>query len=888
MSTKTSFKRIAAVAAVALTLGGFSAVSAHAAASASLGLNATSFTLVSSDGSGYVVAEVSPFDASGNNQALQSGEKIQATVLTHPTAVDTSTANSDITLGWAATATQTNGTLTIATYGAGAPLTATTNKVTQADNTTGTAIDLHLLRGGSTATTVSTYLLGIKAASGKALDKGTYTIGLYLLDSNNNVLSTKTISFSLVSNKIYAGAVLTAAAAGTGTVSTTFTGTKYNNVTASLRDANGGLIREGSNAAPSVSASALDSAGATTGTSWNAKDDGATGYEGTSLTALDGNYDVSSSAALTATAGTTTVTVRYGTASATASLTVLAAGTGTVSNQTVTAVGASALTAPWTSGAYAQWVPLTTTSAVASWSGATPGVAYPVTVVWNGGTNTAGDLSPTSGAPAIVYADASGKVSVTVTDAVPTSGTIATATITGLTSAGTIAVKWIKSQPANISVSNNGAVVALKSTNTFTATVTDNFGVPVAGVALQPVVSGSNADATARPSVLTNASGEASITLTDAAAVAAGTDTVTFTDSTALVNSGNSATVTYAAATPANTALTAYYSTAASTATGSAVSTVVPATGVYADASGTNFGIVIGRDNSKPIAKVNQTFTGSTANSNSDQLAIRIVGTAAGVPVTATASTGAYVLNSSNVETASRTQYTAATTFDATWVAGSNVAGANTITFTSGTVTTTVTFYEKTVAANTRFVTLSQSGSVVTAKTTDRYGNPTSGVTVQISTNAGTLGNGQLTTVYTTDSTGSVTFAPVGASTANITATVTSTGTDIASIAGYVGSTSVDSTLAAGNATTTLAATGGTSATDAASAATDAANEATDAANAATDAANAAADAADAATSAAQDASDQAQAALAAVNALSAKITVLAAQIAKIVKKLKA
>ena len=32
MSTKTSFKRIAAVAAVALTLGGFSAVSAHATA----------------------------------------------------------------------------------------------------------------------------------------------------------------------------------------------------------------------------------------------------------------------------------------------------------------------------------------------------------------------------------------------------------------------------------------------------------------------------------------------------------------------------------------------------------------------------------------------------------------------------------------------------------------------------------------------------------------------------------------------------------------------------------------------------------------------------------------------------------------------------------------
>ena len=42
MSTKTSIKRIAAVAAVALTLGGFSAVTAHAATSGELLVTAAS------------------------------------------------------------------------------------------------------------------------------------------------------------------------------------------------------------------------------------------------------------------------------------------------------------------------------------------------------------------------------------------------------------------------------------------------------------------------------------------------------------------------------------------------------------------------------------------------------------------------------------------------------------------------------------------------------------------------------------------------------------------------------------------------------------------------------------------------------------------------------
>ncbi|NBQ98278.1 MAG: hypothetical protein EBU12_08715, partial [Microbacteriaceae bacterium] len=759
-------KRIALVAVAALGFGVLTSVApASAAANASISLNASSFTLVDTSGanSGYVAVEIQLADSAGTYQALQTGEKLYARVLTSPVA-ETTTSTSDIQVGFAATKTGTGAALAIASYGTGTGAqTAGSAKVTAASAATGATFSIDAKRGAGDVWT-STYLMGIQAASGKALDKGTYTIGLYLLDTNDNTLATKTISFKTVSDKILSGAVLTGATGGVGVVSASFTGTRYNYVTATLTDANGGEIREGANVAPSISASAKDAsttAGVASGGTWTASDDGTTGWDGSAASAvgMDGVYDVSSGSALTSYVGTHNVTLRYGNASATAKLSVINAATGTVSGQSVSATGASVLTAapvsPWTA-TYTQYVPLTTTSATATWSGATAGSAYTVTVTW-ASPSSAGDVTPKSATPQIIYADASGKISVPVTYATPIDGTTATASVVGLGGTpGDIVISWKKSKVTAISVSMNGAGVALKSTNTFTATATDNFGNPVVGAVLQPAVSGSNADATTRATVVTDAKGQASLSLTDALAVAAGTDTVKFTDIS--TSTAGSAKVTYSATAPANTTLTAFYTVSAKTVTGTAISTAVPSTGIYADSANTKFAVKIARDNTKATLVADTTVT--TGVADNDQLAIRIVGTAAGVPVVATASTGAYVLNSANLQVSSRTQYSAATTFDNTFIVGSTIAGANTITFKSGDVTTSVSFWTTTATANARFVTLTGAATGVangdaiafTAKVTDRYGNPISGATLTIAaTGVGVMLGGATIQSYTTD-----------------------------------------------------------------------------------------------------------------------------------------
>jgi hypothetical protein len=275
-------------------------------------------------------------------------------------------------------------------------------------------------------------------------------------------------------------------------------------------------------------------------------------------------------------------------------------------------------------------------------------------------------------------------------------------------------------------VSLNGAYVALKSANTFTATVTDSFGAPVAGVLLTPVVSGSNADVTGRATVVTGATGTATITLTDAAAVAAGTDTVTFTENGTAISGAS--TITYAATAPAATALTATYSTTVAAAL-AAITTPAPSTGIYYTGS-TRFSISNDRDTSRPVV--------ATAGT---ELVIKIAAGVAGVAVKAEPSKGAYVLASTTaLEATSRTRYTDADGFTSFQV-GTHTSGANTVTFTSGTVTTSVAFWGASATGNARFVTLTgpatlaangTAGSYVAA-VTDRYGNPVSGVVLSIS-----------------------------------------------------------------------------------------------------------------------------------------------------------
>jgi ABC-type transporter Mla subunit MlaD len=204
----------------------------------------------------------------------------------------------------------------------------------------------------------------------------------------------------------------------------------------------------------------------------------------------------------------------------------------------------------------------------------------------------------------------------------------------------------------------------------------------------------------------------------------------------------------------------------------------------------------------------------------------------------------------------------------------------------------------------------------VTAKVTDRWGNPVSSVPVSLAlTGAGRL-LGAETAAGTTDSAGSYQWNVTtnAGEIGDAVITVSTTGAagqtlDIADRISNGGTTYVVAGVTAGNekqsVTATFSKDTATSTADAllalatalgtrdqASAAVDAAAEATDAANAATDAANAAAEAADAATAAAQDAAD-AVAALSTqvsemVAALKKQITSLTNLVIKIQKKVKA
>jgi len=932
MSTKTTIKRIALVAVSALGLGLVSTVSATAATgtyTSSFALDTTSLTVVNSTaasaGVNYGMIGVSLTDDAGHPHAFYSNESITVAVTAWPATETTSAPNDFVFTNFSRTTTTSNnnkgGTWADSPTGAGS------SNAYQTGNRGSYAINQYTSGGsasGANYGVLSKYYVGIGLDQNKkALDKGAYTIRFRLTDGNG-FITDKTVQVKFVTSAADSGAVITLAQGGNVRTGETITYGANNYLSATLKDANGGLIQTGSTAAfapglPALTAAiwggstaaivdattkfyvydtgteSADYSGAVPGTETWASD------SGTAFSAYgNGVYGVVTSLALTpgettnsrlpAVTGATVspyLRVTYGSTAKTLALTVYSASAGTAGTPVITASGMSALT---TSTPYK--VPLTTKSFTYTVSGATAGQAYVYNVAW---TNTAtGDQTPADSTPTTVYANSSGNVTFTVTNANPVDGAKAVVSVTGFaTNPADQTVTWSKGTAATISVSLNGAYVALKSTNKFVATVTDDFGNPVSGVVLQPSLSTTSSNYTASiASVVTGADGTASYSLTDAAAVAAGTDKVSFVDVAGTLTAVSS-TITYAATAPAVTSMTAYYSPSATATTAAAVATAVPTSGIYADSSGTKFKVVIAKTIGAAVTTADTTVTSGVASG--DQLVIRIATGKAGATVTATASTGAYIKATSGFAVSSTSKYTSSVG-DAYFVVGTNVTGANTITFTSGTATTSVAFWSTTVAASARFLTLTKgtvAGSVV-AKLADRYGNGISGVSVQIGTDSGTLGNGQMTTVYTTDANGQVTVVPVGAAndTANITALVSTTGDDTTSIAGYVGSTAVDTTLAAGTRTATLAVSLGTSGSDAAQAATDAANEATDAANAATDAANAAAEAADAATAAAQDA-QAAVAALASqvadlIAGIKAQITALTNLVIKIQKKVKA
>jgi hypothetical protein len=287
----------------------------------------------------------------------------------------------------------------------------------------------------------------------------------------------------------------------------------------------------------------------------------------------------------------------------------------------------------------------------------------------------------------------------------------------------------------------------------------------------------------------------------------------------------------------------------------------------------------------------------------------------AGVPVTFTVSGTTAAVLSTTV-----TSYTTAL----------GVASASVYAWVNGDYTVTATAGDKTgtavlnavqqTALEARAISATVSGTIVTSKVVDRFGNVVPGVTVYATkTGAGFFGTGVTSTSAVTNTAGIAEFVIAGGSAEVTVSTLdpnAAAGTKAygqtcaaagfiaclstsTAIKAYVAGTALvaevgvgQSLSAAGVSSAKVSVTADTSAADASTAAADAAAEATDAANAATDAANAAAEAADAATAAAQDAAD-AVAALSTqvsemVDALKKQITALTNLVIKIQKKVKA
>jgi hypothetical protein len=136
MSTKTSFKRIAAVAAVALTLGGFSAVSAHASVNAPVlyhssdaSIAASAYSDVASDVSNIAVGSTAKYGLQSSFVASQAGDTTTVVVsLTQNVSVYPNTN--------AALPAQTLGVTTGAGYGNAGATNSNTNTAISADGMT--------------------------------------------------------------------------------------------------------------------------------------------------------------------------------------------------------------------------------------------------------------------------------------------------------------------------------------------------------------------------------------------------------------------------------------------------------------------------------------------------------------------------------------------------------------------------------------------------------------------------------------------------------------------------------------------------------------------------------------------------------------------------------
>ena len=513
---------------------------------------------------------------------------------------------------------------------------------------------------------------------------------------------------------------------------------------------------------------------------------------------------------------------------------------------------------------------------------------------------------PNSTSPVLVRVDTTGQALFSVTNAAPaTTDTFQVRLLTESAATGLVGTAntddmvytfaYSKAKPVISIISPDAGIKVVNGgTNSFKVRVKDLFGKVLAGQSVTVAVTGRN---TLSATITTDASGYATYSYTDAGTTALATsDTVKFN----AINAAGSATeksytVTYITAAVAvatigitNTETARVVDTVQSDAdfgyAAATALTTIKATLRKADGTVAGSGIVV-------------TFTGGSA----DDLFVDDVNTG---------------ITDANGE--------------ATVEAYRNKVGTTTFTASANGVTSaasTPTKWTNTDGTSARYVTVtadpakapSEGVIRITAKVTDRWGNPVNSVDLAISEDgAGRLYTGVAAT-GATSATGTYSWDMTSLKdemgTNTVTVTVTEAGTQVENLANKVGTATVTGvTAGVKSASASVEFTKNTSVSTAdallelakaigtgkeVEAAADAAAEAIDAANAATDAANLAAEAADAATVAAEEARDAADAATAAVEelstqvatlmaALKAQLTTLANTVAKIAKKVKA
>ena len=568
----------------------------------------------------------------------------------------------------------------------------------------------------------------------------------------------------------------------------------------------------------------------------------------------------------------------FGTAAATG-----AAGFGIIDAATGWASGVPAITAPTKAAAGSE-------TADATFYVSTARTSIPMTV-----QHTAGTFSYTVAA-VTGYALPSGITAGTYSTTSATTGdtnTAITFTTTAPIAGQRFTVTWSKDATTTITAtfvyrtpgmvgSSLGTVTVANSSDTkkvvvggtpsAVVTVRDEFGSLVSGASVNWSVAGRNPSigGSLSRTTTTSATGEATISWTDADATASLTTYPTDTLSVA-ATAGNSGSYS-------TTVTSAYTYVATLTAGAVTVTTNAASTGVAADGSVT----------------VTATVTSSTGAALS------------GYPVTFSTDSKAFATGTGAATT---TAYTS-TAGVATATIYAKTLGTSTVTVASGGVTTTKTFTviagsARTIAVDAATAAMAPGESKrVTATVKDAFGNVVEAASVTV-TYVGTTGrvasvNGIAASTATTDANGQVVIelAADSAGTGTLTAAIgtATSGGDVATSVLNDGSARPARVF---SATTAVTVAGSSAVITAAEAASDAAAEAIDAANAATDAANLAAEAADAATVAAEEARDAADAATAAVEelatqvatlmaALKAQITTLANTVAKIAKKVKA